>query len=153
MKFFFHFVIPTKMKHTILPSDEQSKEWRLEQSWYMNGKQNECELFQKECVRQIIGLDISIKTSFRLRLDTFDMVEIKNPLAEQDGFEYTEDMDGHVSIHDTIFYFNLKFVCGVGGAQTRTLRETYHFIKTQLQHLLQTPEKNNKYFGKEQVQG
>lgn len=130
------------MAHTILSSHGQSKEWRLEQSWYTNGKQNECELFQKECVYQITGFDISSKTNFRLRLDTFELRQIKNPLAEEDGFEYTEDMDGFVSIHNMTLYFNLKFVCGVGGAQNRTLRETYHFIKAQLYHLLQSPDKD-----------
>lgn len=135
------------MEHAILSSDGQSKEWRLEQSWYTNGKQNECELFQKQCVHQITGLDISTKTNMRLRLDTLEMVPLKNPLAEQDGFEYTEDMDGIVSIGNMTLYFNLKFVCGVGGAQNRTLRETYHFINAQLQHLLQSPDDNkDKYF-------
>ena len=33
-------------------------------------------------------------------------------------------------------YFNLKFICDNGGAQTRTLREVYHFIKSQMEFLI-----------------
>ena len=98
------------MAHTILSSHGQSKEWRLEQSWYTNGKQNECELFQKECVYQITGFDISSKTNFRLRLDTFELRQVKDPLAEEDGFEYTEDMDGFVSIHNLTMHL-IAFKC------------------------------------------
>ncbi len=31
---------------------------------------------------------------------------------------------------------NLKMICDKGGSQTRTLREVYHFVKTQLEYLL-----------------
>ena len=36
---------------------------------------------------------------------------------------------------NSIFYFNLKFICGAGGAQTRSLREVYHFIRCQISHI------------------
>ena len=39
----------------------------------------------------------------------------------------------------------MKFVCDKGGAQTRSLREVYHYIKYQLEHLLKY-EKTDIYF-------
>jgi len=57
-------------------------------------------------------------------------------MKDEDGFEWTEDFDRMICKDDKIFYFNLKMVCGNGGAQTRSLREVYHFIKSQLEHLL-----------------
>ncbi len=53
-------------------------------------------------------------------------------------FEWTENFDG---CQENI-YFNLKMVCGTGGAQTRTLREVYHFILTQLKYLEKEPNSN-----------
>lgn len=42
-------------------------------------------------------------------------------------------------------YFNLKFVCDSGGAQTRTLREVYHFIESQMRYLINS-NTDNVYF-------
>lgn len=120
----------------ICPSNEQTKEWRTNQPWYAGGKQNECELFQQQCVRQIIGHDITMKTNLRLNLMTNQLHHVRAPLLKDDGFEYTEDFDGSIQSYGFTFYFNLKFVCGTGGAQNRTLRETYHFINSQLEFLL-----------------
>lgn len=129
----------------ICPSIEQTKEWRLQQSWYFGGKQNECELFQQQCIQQITGHALNMKTNLRLNLTTNTLQHVKAPLLNDDGFEYTEDFDGSMQIHGPTFYFNLKFVCGAGGAQNRTLRETYHFIQSQLEHLLSSAGEE-KYF-------
>ena len=37
-------------------------------------------------------------------------------------------------------------ICSSGGAQTRSLREVYHFIKYQLEYLLKQKKNSNKYF-------
>ena len=66
-------------------------------------------------------------------------------MKKNDGFEWTEDFDGKIINNNKICYFNLKFVCDKGGAQTRSLREVYHFISYQLEHLLKF-NTTNKYF-------
>lgn len=124
---------------SILPSCEQTKDWRHHQSWYANGKQNECELFQKQCLRQITGMVVPPNTHLRLHFPTKEMRHVRN-LNDSDGFEYTEDFDSVMVVFGITLYFNLKFVCHAGGAQTRTLRETYHFIQAQLEHLLLFPQ-------------
>ena len=43
-------------------------------------------------------------------------------------------------------YMNFKMICDKGGSQTRTLREVYHFVKTQLEYLLLHPEIKDTYF-------
>jgi hypothetical protein len=70
-------------------------------------------------------------------------VDKKYPMKDVDGFEYTENFDGIHMINDHKVYFNLKFVCDAGGAQTRSLREVYHFIRYQLEILTST---NHTYF-------
>ncbi len=76
-------------------------------------------------------------TNHRIKIDSLTIVNIKNPLRLDDGFEYTENLDGIQKYKHYNLYYNLKFVCDSGGAQTRTLREVYHFIRSQLQLLLQ----------------
>lgn len=118
-------------------SSKQTKEWRKAQDWYTTGKSNECEIYQRGVVERITGKPCA-KTNKRLRLDdpTF-FGDCSRPLTLVDGFEYTEDMDGLVVGDDgTKYYFNFKMVCCSGGAQTRTLREVYSFIRCQLEHRL-----------------
>ena len=69
-------------------------------------------------------------------MKTNTIVNKTNPLKFKDGFEYTENFDGVITIINNDitnkYYFNFKFVCEVGGSQTRTLREVYHFIKAMI---------------------
>ncbi len=116
----------------IEPSINQTKEWRCNQPWYINGKHNECEKYQIRLIEKATGKKIH-KTNKRINLNTGE-------LGKKNGniFEWTENFDG---CQENI-YFNLKMVCGTGGAQTRTLREVYHFILTQLKYLEKEPNSN-----------
>jgi hypothetical protein len=69
-------------------------------------------------------------------------------MKNSDGYEYTENFDGVLIKNSNKYYFNLKFVCDAGGAQTRSLREVYHFIKYQMEYLIKYFMKlnNNTYF-------
>lgn len=61
-----------------------------------------------------------------------NIMEIKkSPMKEPSGFDYTEDFDAVQTVGEKYIFINLKNVCGSGGAQTRTMREVYHFIETQ----------------------
>jgi hypothetical protein len=71
--------------------------------------------------------------------------KIVKPLTHKNGFCYKEDFDGIWNYNNKTFYLNLKFICGEGGSQTRSLREVYHFILTQYNYLLKNKE-NNIYF-------
>ena len=122
------------MTQIIISSKYQTKQWRKDQVWYINGKKNECEKFQRLEIEKIINIKCN-KTKERIDMRTYEIKEKINPLTEPDGFEYTEDFDGVVQLKDKKFYFNLKFVCENGGSQTRTLREVYHFIKCIIQCL------------------
>jgi len=79
--------------------------------------------------------NICNKTNIRLNLDTLELKRITRPLNYENGFEWTEDFDGIQIINNKKLYYNFKFICDKGGAQTRSLRETYHFIKAQLEYL------------------
>jgi hypothetical protein len=133
----------------IIKSSEQTKNWRKEQDWYKGGKSNECELYQRDLIEKITK-EKCIKNNLRLNLETNQIVEKKNVLHLENGFEFTEDFDGLQKINDKKYLYNLKFVCDAGGAQTRTLREVYHFIKGQLEHLInietEIDTKENLYF-------
>jgi hypothetical protein len=131
----------------LTPGNQQTKSWRKEQSWYQDGKHNECEIEQRKVVEKLTGYDC-VKTNSRLNTETFEMDDVSRPLNYSNGFEWTEDFDGYSLVHHSKkfegscanIYFNFKFICENGGAQTRSLREVYHFIKCQLEYLL-----NDKY--------
>jgi hypothetical protein len=132
-------------KYLLIPSSYyQTKNWRKNQKWYNNGKHNECEKYQLNLIEKIIKTKVH-KTNDRINIENFNIMNNKNPINYDDGYEWTENFDGNVFKNNNIYYFNLKFVCDGGGAQTRTLRETYHFIKCQLEFLLNHFE-NNIYF-------
>jgi hypothetical protein len=72
------------------------------------------------------------KTNFRLNKETNQLVDIRCPNKLENGFDYTENFDGYQLMKDKQIFYNLKFICDSGGAQTRSLREVYHFIEYQL---------------------
>jgi len=119
------------MSINIISSEYQTKQWRKDQDWYINGKKNECELQERKQFENII-LQPLPKSSKRLFMINNSIVErVRNPLQIDYGFEYTEDFDGEFKKDDILYLVNFKFTCDQGGAQTRTLREVYHFIKSQ----------------------
>ena len=119
----------------IPPAIYQTKKWRQNQSWYETGLRNECEIYQRSMIDQITKKTCS-KTSNRINIITKEMKSLKQPMKQTDGFEWTEDFDGFIQHDKNDLYFNMKFVCNSGGGQTRTLREVYHFITCQLEHLI-----------------
>ena len=66
-------------------------------------------------------------------------------MISNDGYEWSENFDGLIMNDTNKIYFNLKFVCDSGGAQTRTLREVYHFIESQMRYLINS-NTDNVYF-------
>lgn len=72
----------------------------------------------------------------RLNIFSYEICNSKS-LNNEDSYELTENFDGFVNICGNYVYINLKFVCDKGGAQTRSLREVYHMIYSQLNFLLQ----------------
>jgi hypothetical protein len=77
----------------------------------------------------------------RLNLMTHEFKKIIKPYKYEDGFEWSENLDGYQKINNNILYYNLKFICDKGGAQTRTLINTYHFINAQHKLLHNNTEK------------
>lgn len=61
----------------LISSQLQTKNWRKEQDWYINGKSNECEKFQKQIIKAITNNELN-KTSFRFNIITYELDKIKN---------------------------------------------------------------------------
>lgn len=125
-KYYKRFIIKSKL--LIPPSYIQTKTWRNNQYWYKNGKSNECEKYQIKIIEDILKIKVE-KTSERININTYELAYNKNPLIKSDGYDWSENFDGKIIKSNITYYFNLKFVCDNGGAQTRTLREVYHLIK------------------------
>jgi hypothetical protein len=125
----------------IIPAYLQTKDWRKQCDWYHGGKHNECEIYQRNLVEHITAHSC-VKSYLRINLRDKQIYDKKYPMKDADGFDYTEDFDGNIQ---NKFYVNLKMICDSGGAQTRTLREVYHFVESQLDHLVRFGS-NDKYF-------
>ena len=128
----FHKLV---LKKKIITSELQSKEWRNSQDWYMDGKRNECEIYQRRQIEIITGNKCS-KTRERINMEKNDIITECKPMTRVDAFDWTEDFDGKQYCGSYRLYYNLKMVVGSGGAQTRTLREVAHFITAQLDYNL-----------------
>lgn len=123
-------------KYILIPSSYyQTKYWRQNQKWYNTGKSNECEKYQINLIEKMVNIKL-MKTDDRINIETNKIVNNKYPMKNNDGYEWSENFDGLVIKNNNKYYFNLKFVCDSGGAQTRTLREVYHFIKYQMEYLI-----------------
>lgn len=115
------------ISNIITPSRLQTKVWRTSQPWYVGGKSNECELYQRRIVEEITRMPCE-KTSTRINVRANRLEDVRCPMKMPNGFDYTEDFDGR---QGNLLY-NFKVVCGKGGAQTRSLREVYHFVEAQI---------------------
>lgn len=132
------------VSQSIIKSKYQTKSWRQLQSWYKNGKSNECEKYQIRTLSLLTNHTFH-KTNMRLNIFTYEMIN-KNAINNSaDGYELTETFDSIILVNRKKLYFNFKFVCDSGGAQTRSLREVYHFIHAQCEYLLKS-NKTNEYF-------
>lgn len=127
----------------IKPSKYQDKKWRKNTKWYNTGKQNECEEHQRNLVNKITKNECK-KTNIRINMITKEITNKTNPMKDVDGFEWTEDFDGIITLNNIKFYFNLKFICDAGGAQTRSQREVNHFIQNQLDVLVINSNTSNE---------
>ena len=124
-----------RRKQIHIPSSEfQTKQWRQQQPWYKGGKHNECELYQIPLIEEITQKKLA-KTNIRLHANNYVMKENTRPMKNQDGLEWSENFDAYLDYRNKDFYFNLKIICDNGGAQTRSIRETYHFMKYQMEHI------------------
>jgi len=135
--FFKHNINKQAMSNLLrdlVPSEMQTKQWRKEQAWYKGGKMNECEKFQKLQLEDTTGVKCNL-SRMRLNFRTFQMLSESNPFKHDHGMDFTEDFDAEFVLSDYKVYANIKMICDAGGAQTRSLREVYHFVHTQLEFL------------------
>lgn len=85
-------------------------------------------------------------TQTRINWRKNEMIEISQPMKNDDGFDYTENFDGKQTFSSKNVWINLKSVVGAGGSQTRTLRdECYKFVDSQLNYL-EKSKKTDLYF-------
>lgn len=132
-------------KYILIPSSEyQTKLWRMNQKWYISGKFNECEKYQKKIIEKITKKEC-YKTNKRFNIITYELHDIKFPMKYEDGYEWTEDLDYRILENNNTYYINLKFISDKGGSQTRSLREVYYLIKYQLENLLKFNNNNTFY--------
>jgi hypothetical protein len=96
-----------KKQILIASSYYQTKIWRKNRKWYNNGKSNECEKYQINLIEKILQNKI-IKTNERINIETNEIIDKKNPMIFDDGYEWTENFDGLIIKNNNKYYFNLN---------------------------------------------
>jgi hypothetical protein len=96
--------------YEIVQSCYQTKNWRKNCKWYNNGKSNECEKYQIEIIERLISIKLE-KTDDRLDIENIEIKNIRCPLTNENGFDFTENFDGVINRNGKKLYFNLKFIC------------------------------------------
>ena len=120
-----------------------TKEKRKEMFGSVSGKNSmKPEIYQRKTVLSNTNISCD-KTNMRINLRNNTMENLSRPNMFNNGFDYTENFDGLQVLENSKIYLNFKSVSGVGGHQTRTLRETYHFINGQINIL---KSYSNTYF-------
>ena len=66
---------------------------------------NQINLLEQICVSKLL------KTNDRINIETNQIISNKNPMINNDGYEWTENFDGLIIKNNNKYYFNLKFVC------------------------------------------
>lgn len=126
------------------PSLLQTKEWRMAQSWWAGGRKTECEIYQRNIIEQIF-LKKCEKTNERLNEYTLQIQNINHIEKLNDACEWSESFDGKTIINKTTMYFNFKFICEAGGAQSRSVKDVYKFIRSQCEYCKKNKD-NDIYF-------
>ena len=122
----------------VLSGNEYTKEKRQELYGRVAGGagSKKPEEFQRRQIELGTGV-LCPPTHMRINWRTNEMVDITQPMREEDGFDYTEDFDGKQEFAEKDVYNNFKSVVGTGGSQTKTLRDqSYRFISEQLNYLV-----------------
>lgn len=120
----------------LVPSQFQTKTWRLSQAWYTNGRRTECEKYQFRLIQDLFDIKLE-KTRLRLHLSLFEFAEYN---VYDWKFDYSETFDAMCVFQNITIFFNFKFICEEGGMQTSRLRDAYQFINAQI-HSLRTLNK------------
>jgi len=128
----------------ITPSKYQSSLWRRRQSWYNNGLNNECEIYQTQIIKYVTNCEIE-KTKLRFNIMNNKMMEINHPHKYNNGYEFSENIDLYQKINGYHLYYNLKMICSNGGFQSRTLQNLYFYINCQLNYLNENSNKKIKF--------
>lgn len=126
-----------------IPSRLFCKDLRISLFGNVNGGKNtiNIEKYQRSIVEKITNLKI-LKSHMRLNIRHLNLEKRLRPNKEENGFDYTENFDGFQKINNKSYYFNFKCIVGKGGSQTRSLRDTYLFIETQMKYLINTNNRN-----------
>lgn len=127
------------MQQTFTKANLQTKAWRKVQTWYRGGKRNECENNQCSQLATMFSQEL-VKTNLRLNFRTHTLAEKAKLDKTVDCYDWSETFDRKVVQDNTMYLFNLKFVCDTGGAQKRTLQLVNFFVDAQYQYLVKNKE-------------
>lgn len=91
-----------------------------------------CENSQRGMIEQGTGFPCPKSGNVRINTETNEIRSITNPYSGPNGdYDWTEDFDGVQNFPGCVVFYNFKSIVQDGGAQTRSLKCVYDFVKAQ----------------------
>lgn len=120
----------------VIPGNQITKQTRQELLGVVSVSGQEsmtCEKFQRKSVEDGTGLKCLKSGGMRINTATYELSKNPRPYTgPHASYDWTEDFDGLQTFGDTCqVFYNFKSIVEDGGAQTRSLKCVYEFVKAQ----------------------
>ena len=120
----------------VIPGREITKKKRLEilEVMSVSGSQSmKAENYQRKVIEDGTGFECLKSDHMRINTETYEIAKNVRPYSGPNAnYDWTEDFDGLQTFGDKCrIFYNFKSIVEDGGAQTRSLRCVYDFVKAQ----------------------
>jgi hypothetical protein len=134
-------MVSVDLKHVqrpdrVIPGREITKKKRLEilEVMSVSGSQSmKAENYQRKVIEDGTGFECLKSDHMRINTETYEIAKNVRPYSGPNAnYDWTEDFDGLQTFGDKCrIFYNFKSIVEDGGAQTRSLRCVYDFVKAQ----------------------
>lgn len=120
----------------VIPGIEITKQKRQEilDVISVSGSQSmKAEKYQRKVIEDGTGFECPKSGHIRINTETYEIAKNVHPYSGPNGtYDWTEDFDGLQTFGGTCrIFYNFKSIVEEGGAQTRSLKCVYDFVKAQ----------------------
>lgn len=134
-------MVSVDLKHVqrpdrVIPGKEITKKKRLEilEVMSVSGSQSmKAENYQRKVIEDGTGFECLKSDHMRINTETYEIAKNVRPYSGPNAnYDWTEDFDGLQTFGNKCrIFYNFKSIVEDGGAQTRSLRCVYDFVKAQ----------------------
>ena len=109
-----------------------------------NGKSIRFEIWQRDMIEIYTRTSCHKSNNIRIHEEDYTLCNPSNLGSKR--LRYTENFDGIQEFGENTVYINLKMICESGGAQARSIKDVYGFVKSQMEFIDTIHNTGNIYF-------